>query len=77
MYKITKEMDIISRVVYLTVPTNNKIEKVDLVENMGVGIWFTDSDLPSIILGTRTDKEAESLMKGFCKANLKTKIKVL
>lgn len=77
MYKIEKPFDTVSHLVMLTVPTCNKIKKVDIVENLGVGMWFANTDLPSIILTTQTDEEAEYLMKGFEKANMKTKIKVL
>lgn len=77
MYKITKEFDTLSHLVMLTIPTINKIEKVDIVEDMGVGIWFATTDVPSIILVTQTDEEAKALMEGFNKANLRTKIKVV
>lgn len=77
MYKITKEFDTLSHLVMLTIPTINKIEKVDIVEDMGVGIWFAPTDVPSIILVTQTDEEAKALMEGFNKANLRTKIKVV
>ena len=61
----------------LSIPTDNKIFKIDVVENVGVGMWFNDTELPSIMLVTQTDEEAEMLLKGFEKAKLKTKIKVV
>ena len=77
MYQITKEFDTISHLVMLSIPTDNKIFKIDVVENVGVGMWFNDTELPSIMLVTQTDEEAEMLLKGFEKAKLKTKIKVV
>lgn len=77
MYQITKELDTISHLVMLSIPTDNKIFKIDVVENVGVGMWFNDTELPSIMLVTQTDEEAEMLLKGFEKAKLKTKIKVV
>lgn len=77
MFKVTKGFDVVRRPVMLSIPTDNKIYKTDLIENIGVGIWFNDTELPSIMLETQTEEEAEEVLKGFEKTKLKTKIKVV
>lgn len=77
MYETSSGIDIIGRPVILAIPIETKIFKMDVVKGLGAGIWFNDSDLPSIICETSTDEDAEKLIKGFQRTQRKYKMKVI
>lgn len=77
MFEPDKPFDIVNRPVLLAIPVENKIYKIDIVKNEGLGIWFSDTELPSVICQTETEEDAIHLMKGFKRMHLKCQMKVV
>lgn len=77
MFKVNKPFDTLTRPVIISIPVENEILKFDIVDQMGLGIWFTNSELPSVILLFDTEDEAIKCMQGFKRSKLKCKMKVI
>lgn len=77
MYNPDKEFDILSRPAIISIPTSTPIHKMDVVKDFGLGIWFADTDLPSIVINTENEKQAIEILQGFNRGLMKTKIKIV
>lgn len=77
MFKIDKPFDTLSRPAIISIPVDNEIVKLDIVDKMGLGIWFADTELPSIMILFEKEEEAIECMKGFKRSKLKCKMKVI
>lgn len=78
MYKLDKGTECLFREAIIGIPLNHKIVKMDVVESVGVGIWFKSSEgLPDLIIETRSEDEAIACMKGFNRERQKSRMKII
>ena len=77
MFDPGKSFDTLTKPVVISIPVDNEILKFDVVKDMGLGIWFADTELPSIVFMFETEEDAINCMQGFKRAKLKCKMKVV
>lgn len=77
MFKINEPFDTLTRPAVISIPIDNEIVKFDIVDQMGLGIWFTDSELPSVVLIFDSEEDAINCWQGFKRSKLKCKMKVI
>jgi hypothetical protein len=77
MFTPKEPFECLTKAAVISIPVDTEIVKFDLVDKMGLGIWYTDSEIPSIILLFDTAEDAINCWKGFKRNKLKCKMKVI
>ena len=50
MFTPKEPFECLTKAAVISIPVDTEIVKFDLVDKMGLGIWYTDSEVPSINL---------------------------